>query len=146
MNRQTAPVIRISAALIDDDLGRLLLVRKTGTESFMQAGGKIEANENAWATLCRELAEEIGVDLTGHEQHYLGRFSAPAANEVGCVVEAHLFHVRIEHSPSIAREIAEALWVLPAEAAELTLAPLTRDCVLPLAAGIVRPVDVRGRT
>jgi 8-oxo-dGTP diphosphatase len=41
--------IRITAALIDDGPGRLLSVRKAGSEWFMQAGGKIERSESAVA-------------------------------------------------------------------------------------------------
>lgn len=41
--------IRIAAALIDDDTGQLLLVRKAGTRWFMQAGGKIEDGESPYS-------------------------------------------------------------------------------------------------
>lgn len=133
MGDEPRQIIRIAAAVIVDDRGRLLLVRKAGTASFMQAGGKIEAGESAWSALRRELLEEIGLDLTHHEQHYLGRFCAPAANEADCTVEAELFHVRTLHEPSTAAEIEEAVWVHTADASALALAPLTRDCVLPLA-------------
>ena len=125
--------IRIAAALIDDGCGRVLLVRKSGTQWFMQAGGKIEGDENPLAALRRELREEIGLDLEQEATRYLGRFSAPAANEPDCVVEAELFHVRTSHLPIISAEIAEALWLGPAEAMAIPLAPLTREHVLPLA-------------
>lgn len=138
MTATSAAIIRIAAALIDDDHGRLLLVRKAGTASFMQAGGKIEPGENPWAALRRELIEEIGLDAGADARGYLGRFSAPAANEPGCLVEAELFHLRLRCQPAIAAEIAEAVWVRPEEARRLVLAPLTRDCVLPLVAGIGR--------
>jgi 8-oxo-dGTP pyrophosphatase MutT (NUDIX family) len=45
MSTALVPTIRIAAALIDDDSGRMLLVRKAGTPWFMQAGGKIEPGE-----------------------------------------------------------------------------------------------------
>lgn len=125
--------IRIAAALIEDGGGRLLLVRKTGTQWFMQAGGKIEGSEDPLAALHRELREEIGLELEQEAARYLGRFSAPAANEPDCIVEAELFHVRTSHLPAISAEIAEALWLGPAEAMAMPLAPLTRDHVLPLA-------------
>lgn len=125
--------IRISAALIDDGQGRLLLVRKTGTECFMQAGGKIEPGESALSALSRELREEIGLSWESNGPvHYLGRFSAPAANERGYLVEAELYHIRLAFLPIINAEIEEAVWVTPKEASALNLAPLTRNYVLPL--------------
>lgn len=99
----------------------------------MQAGGKIEGHESALAALRRELAEEIGLALRARDATYLGRFSAPAANEADTIVEAELFHLRVRHVPIVQAEIAEAIWIGIAEAAHLPLAPLTRDVVLPLA-------------
>lgn len=61
--------IHIAAALIDDDAGRLLLVRKTGTLWFMQASGNIEGGEGALAALRRELSEEIGLSLPAGRAH-----------------------------------------------------------------------------
>ncbi|QOR37060.1 hypothetical protein HNO52_17845 [Billgrantia diversa] len=44
--------LRIAAALILDSEGHMLLVRKRGTERFMQAGGKLEPGEPArWRCL-----------------------------------------------------------------------------------------------
>lgn len=129
--------IQIAAALIEDGAGRVLLVRKAGTESFMQAGGKIEPAEDPLGALRRELAEEIGLVVMGDEPRYLGRFSAPAANEAGHTVIAELFHIRIAHEPIVSSEIAEALWVTVNDALHMQLAPLTRNSVLPLVAGIL---------
>jgi 8-oxo-dGTP diphosphatase len=109
------------------------LVRKAGTDNFMQAGGKIEPTEDARTALRRELEEEIGLQVDGVEPRYLGRFSAPAANEAGYTVVAELFHIRTTHEPIISAEIAEALWVGSGDAVQMQLAPLTRNCVLPLA-------------
>ena len=53
-------IIRVAAALIVDDGGRLLLVRKSGTSVFMQPGGKYEPGETGAQTLARELHEELG--------------------------------------------------------------------------------------
>ena len=127
------PVIRIAAALIEDERGRLLLVRKAGTTAFMQAGGKIEPGESAFEALRRELAEELGLTVDPPAAVYLGRFVAVAANEPGHLVEAELVHLRMDEPGAMAAEIAEALWVDAAEADALELAPLTRDHVLALA-------------
>lgn len=132
MDPSVSRTIRIAAALIDDGAGRLLLVRKAGTDWFMQAGGKIEDGESPLSALRRELSEEIGLQLAEDEARPLGRFSASAANEPGHIVEAEIFHVRSRHDPVIRSEIEEAVWVDHAEALALPLAPLTRDHVLPL--------------
>ncbi len=126
-------VIHIAAALIDDGEGRVMLVRKTGTRPFMQAGGKIEDGEDAWAALRRELAEEIGLNLPPLTGCYLGRFKAIAANESETYVLADLFHVRTSHAPMASAEIAEAIWFEVAKVADLPLAPLTREIVIPIA-------------
>lgn len=134
MRPDTARIIRIAAALIDDAEGRLLLVRKSGTEWFMQAGGKIEIGEEPIAALQRELREEIGLSLDHADARFLGTFEATAANEAGCIVQAEIFHMRCDHQPVTNAEIAEAVWVSHEEALGMPLAPLTREHVLPLAA------------
>jgi 8-oxo-dGTP diphosphatase len=58
-----AGTIRIVAALIRDDAGRVLLVRKRGTTAFMQPGGKRDAGEDDIAALSREVAEGAGPRL-----------------------------------------------------------------------------------
>ncbi|MDG5970179.1 NUDIX domain-containing protein [Sphingomonas paucimobilis] len=125
-------VIPIAAALIEDGAGHVLLVRKADTRFFMQAGGKIEPGEEPAAALVRELHEEIGLIVAEADLQPLGRFAAPAANEAGARVDAHVFHLRTDHQLAPAAEIAEALWVDPAQAHALPLAPLTRDYILPL--------------
>lgn len=127
--------IRIAAALLVDPQGRTLLVRKRGTEAFMQPGGKIEAHEPPVAALARELFEELGLRIEPEQAGYLGNFSAPAANEPGFEVVCELFRVDTDAAVVPAAEIEEAVWVDAEQAGQLLLAPLTRDLVLPLYRG-----------
>ncbi len=123
--------LRIAAALLIDADGRTLLVRKRGTQAFMQPGGKIDAGEQPAEALARELHEELNLRIAPGAAVYLGKFSAPAANEPGFTVEAELFQVQIDVPVSPAAEIEEVRWIDPAGDGGLHLAPLTRDLILP---------------
>lgn len=130
----SAPVrlIHVSAAVILDDRGRLLLVRKAGTTAFMQPGGKPEPGERPDQTLIRELAEEIGLTVTADQLEPLGSFRATAANEPGFEVVAEVFAVDLaDRSPVIAAEIEELRWATSADIAEIEIAPLAREYFLP---------------
>ncbi len=124
-------IIRIAAALLIGPDGQTLLVRKRGTQAFMQPGGKIEASEQPVDALARELEEELGLIIDTTQANYLGRFSAPAANEPGFMVEAEIFQLNIRQPVTPAAEIEEVLWVDPHNVVDVTLAPLTRDLILP---------------
>jgi len=124
-------IIHIAAALLIGADGRTLLVRKRGTEAFMQPGGKIEAHEQAVHALARELEEELGLIIDPASATFLGQFSAPAANEPGFIVRAEIFQLTIDAEVCPAAEIEEVIWIDPATDGNVTLAPLTRDLILP---------------
>ena len=125
-------LIHIAAALLIGADGRTLLVRKRGTQAFMQPGGKIETGEPAAVALSRELEEELGLVVDPAQARYLGSFAAPAANEPGFDVHCELFEVRIEVDVQPAAEIEEVVWITADSHPHLNLAPLTRDSILPI--------------
>ena len=126
--------IRVVAALIRDDAGRMLVVRKRGTAAFMQPGGKRDAGEDDLTALGREIGEELGCRMVPGSARPLGEFECPAANEPGWRVRASVYVVNVRGAVVPQAEIAEALWIDPAAPTSILLAPLTRDHVLPLAA------------
>ncbi|TQV80898.1 NUDIX hydrolase [Denitrobaculum tricleocarpae] len=126
--------IRIAAAIILDSSRRLLLVRKRETAYFMQAGGKIETDENPEDALCRELEEELALSVVASDLEAVGTYASRAANEDGCDVKADLFILRRDFAASPNAELAEAVWLTLDEARDYPLAPLTRDHVLDIAA------------
>jgi len=131
-----AAPIRIVAALIRDDAGRVLLVRKRGTTAFMQPGGKRDGDEDDIAALSREIAEELGCGVLASSIRSLGEFDAVAANEPGFRVQASLYGLDVIGAIAPSREIDEAIWIDPAAPPDIVLAPLTRDHVLPLARAV----------
>jgi 8-oxo-dGTP diphosphatase len=131
----TDNIIHVVAALIRDDTGRMLVVRKRGTEAFMQPGGKRDAGEDDLAALEREIGEELGCRMVPGSARSLGQFDCPAANEPGWQVRASVYAVNVRGAVVPQAEIAEVLWIDPLAPASIVLAPLTRDHVLPLASG-----------
>jgi ADP-ribose pyrophosphatase YjhB (NUDIX family) len=71
---QSLPGKRIGAGLIcRDDQGRVLLVRPTYKPTWEIPGGVVEAGESPAATVAREVAEELGLELG------VGRLAAAGA-------------------------------------------------------------------
>ena len=133
MDQSQRAVIEIVTALIRNQDGQVLLVRKRGTESFMQPGGKREPGESDLASLAREIREELGCHLVLNSARKLGTFEAPAANEPGCWIKAAAYTVDLAGEIVCQSEIAEIAWIDPKEPGDRKLAPLTRDTILPLA-------------
>ncbi len=128
----TTGKITIAAAIILDESGRILLVRKRNTSAFMLPGGKIETGEAHLATLARELREETGCVLQPGAT-YLCTPLADAANEPGYLVEAHLYHAAVLGEVRPCAEIEAVLWADPSNPGDLNLAPMAREFALPLA-------------
>jgi 8-oxo-dGTP diphosphatase len=126
-------IISVVAALIRDNGGRVLLVRKRGTQAFMQPGGKKDAGESDVAALAREITEELGCRVMESSAQALGIFDCMAANEPGFQVRAAVYAVDVEGAINPKAEIDQVVWVDPRALPDLHFAPLTRDHVLPLA-------------
>ena len=126
MSDPAAP-IRIVAAVIRDDAGRVLLVRKRGAAVFQQPGGKRDAADaDDVATLARELREELGVSLVEGSARYLWQAAAPAANEPGRDVLGDIYEVAVHGEPRAQAEIEALCWVDPACPGELVTVGLDR--------------------
>ena len=126
-------IIRFAAALIRNEAGEVLLVRKRGTSFFMQPGGKIEPDETPRAALVRELREELRLSIAETLPRYLGTFTAVAAGEEHRQVEAETFAIELEGPVAAAAEIEDIVWSDPFSSPSLPLAALSRDHILPLA-------------
>ena len=125
--------IRVSAVLLTDTAGRVLMVRKRGTDAFLNPGGKPEPGETPEECAVRELREELGLELDPEGLLPLGRHRAAAANETDTVVLADVFRVPepLDRLPEPRSEIEEARFVDPAFP-EPGWAPLFTERILPL--------------
>ena len=127
-------LIHVSAVVLTDPEGRVLLVRKRGTSMWMNPGGKPERGESSAECGAREVREELGLDLDPARLTPLGELRAPAANEPGHTVVSQCFAwpSPISHDVRPAAEIDAVRWVTPGERGDTTLAPLFVEAIAPL--------------
>ena len=129
--------IHVTAVVLRDPAGFVLLVRKRGTSMWMNPGGKPEPGESPEQCGAREVHEELGLHLDPGRLLPLGLFEAAAANEPGHVVVAHVFAWPDDVVGQVhpAAEIDAVRWSDPAVArggSDRTLAPLYADAIAPL--------------
>ncbi|GAA2069490.1 NUDIX domain-containing protein [Aeromicrobium halocynthiae] len=126
--------IEVVAALLVDERGHALMVRKRGTTAFMQPGGKLEPGEEALDGLRRELREELALDVAADRFEPIGIFEEDAANEPGRRVRATVWQVLLHEGDAhaAAAEIEEARWIDPADPGDVVMAPLSVRALLPL--------------
>ena len=131
--------IHVTAVVLRDPSGSVLLVRKRGTAMWMNPGGKPEEGETPEQCGAREVHEELGLVLDPLRLEALGLFEAAAANEPDHTVLAHVFSWP---DPVLGRvrpaaEIDAVRWSDPAVArggSDHTLAPLYTELIAPLLA------------
>jgi 8-oxo-dGTP pyrophosphatase MutT (NUDIX family) len=134
------PRIVVSAVCVFDAAGRLLTVRKRGTDKFMHPGGKPEAGETAAQAASRELEEEVGIVVAAEDLEPLGSWLAEAANEAATQIEATVFtaptltNAAGSWTAHPSAEIAEIRWLDLAGPLPEDLAPLLTEHVLPVLA------------
>lgn len=135
-------VITVTALCLLDDRGHLLLVRKRGTEVFMQPGGKPEPGETPAETGVRELVEELGLVVDAPELTPLGTWEGPAANEPDTILRATVFLCPLRGLPVPAAEIEELDWLdVGATEGRSDLAPLLTEFVVPELLALAREPD-----
>jgi 8-oxo-dGTP diphosphatase len=111
--------------------GRVLLVRKRGSNFLILPGGKPEKDETDTQALSRELEEELGCQIISDQLTFLGTFSDEAAGMPGVRVTIKLYTGPLVGNPSPQAEIDSIVWWTPAEHDYLSLAPSLKNSILP---------------
>ncbi|WP_446664990.1 NUDIX hydrolase [Flexivirga sp. B27] len=122
--------IVVSAVVFRDPQGRVLTVRKSGTDKFMFPGGKWEPGESAIDAAVREVGEELAIEVQASDLTLIGTFTSDAANEPDHTVTATVFEHAYVPVGDPAAEIAELRWTGLADD-DADLAPLLAHHVFP---------------
>lgn len=125
----TSLVVAVTAVVLDN-AGRLLLIRRTDNDQYSIPGGAQEIGETPAAAVRREVVEETGIDIdvTG----LVGVFSDPShviAYDDGEVRQEFsvCFHARpIGGHARRSDESSEVLWADPTQLSDLPMHPSIR--------------------
>ncbi len=124
-----ADITKIGLAVVDQ--GRVLLVRKRGSQVYILPGGKPEAGEDDLAALRRELDEELGCDINPASLDYLGSFTDEAAGMPGVRVTIRLYSGVLTGTPEPRSEIDRFVWFSPFSRGSDRVAPSLDNYILP---------------
>ena len=96
------------AGLIYIENKKLLLAFSKNKQCFYLPGGKINEGETPATALCREIAEELNINLQEDELRFFTHISAPAYGEKnGVIMEQDCFLSEKTAAPEASAEIGE---------------------------------------
>ena len=106
-NRKSSTTLLHCAGLIYIENKKLLLAYSSKKQCFYLPGGKIDAGESAAAALCREVFEEMNVQISEGQLQFYTHITAPAYGEIaGTVMEQDCFLLHKTISPTASAEVA----------------------------------------
>ena len=126
----TLPIVLVAAAALVDMDGRVLVAQRPPGKSMAGLwefpGGKVAPGETPEAALVRELAEELGIDVTES-------CLAPVAFASHSYADFHLlmpvFACRVWRGELVGREGQALRWVRPVRLGDLDMPPADRPLV-----------------
>ena len=124
-------LIPAAAALVEDDAGRLLLVRQSDTGQWAAVGGAVDPGESPEQAAVREAAEETGLRITIDRLVGVvggGEFEVtyPNGDRVAYISTVYSAHVELGEIQVDGDEVIEAGWFSLADIPALDLHPFTR--------------------
>jgi 8-oxo-dGTP diphosphatase len=98
---------------------KILSTRSKGKDTYYIPGGKRESDETDTEALCREIREELSVELSAASLTYVGTFEAQAHGKAeGMVVRMTCYSGPYTGTLAPAAEIEEMVWLSHADSAK----------------------------
>jgi 8-oxo-dGTP pyrophosphatase MutT (NUDIX family) len=106
----------VCRALITDDQGRILFVKKANYDFWSLPGGKLESEDaSIQACLVREIKEELGVEAIVHDIHFVQELHKDATRYVEFIWKATITEDPVKVQGDIYKttdgELADIRWI-----------------------------------
>jgi 8-oxo-dGTP pyrophosphatase MutT (NUDIX family) len=109
---------------------RLLVQEEEGEQLYLLPGGRAEEGEGAIQALCREVREELGIELELPSLQYLGEFEDTAAGGHDALVHIDLYQGDFNGDMQPCSEVKRLVWFDKNDDWS-KLAPVTKNKILP---------------
>jgi 8-oxo-dGTP pyrophosphatase MutT (NUDIX family) len=87
---------------------KLLLAYSKNKKCYYLPGGKVDIHETPTQALCREISEELNVEIEENELTYYTHITAPAyGEEKGTIMEQECFLIQRAINPAPCAEVSE---------------------------------------
>jgi 8-oxo-dGTP diphosphatase len=126
--RSMRQILKIGVAITH--AGKLLVVKKKGSPSYILPGGKPEPGEDDRHALIREIDEELGCTLADESIVFLGAFTDSAADLVDTSVTVRLYAAELQGKPMPQAEIERVEWFSLGDREDF-LAPSLQNHIIP---------------
>lgn len=108
-----------------------LLVQEEDDEQFyLLPGGRAEEGEGAIQALCREVKEELGVEIELNTLKFIGVFEDLASNRNDIIVRIELYQGDFHGQMTPCSEVKELIWFDKNDDCN-KLTPVTKNKILP---------------
>jgi len=109
---------------------RLLVQEEVGEEYYLLPGGRAEEGEGAVQALCREVKEELGIELELQTLSFIGEFEDVSAGGDEYHVHVDLYSGNYHGEMKPCSEVIKLIWIDKNDDWS-KLAPVTKNKILP---------------
>jgi 8-oxo-dGTP diphosphatase len=109
---------------------QMLVQEEEGEDYYLIPGGRAEADEGAIQALCREIKEELGIELDLPSLKLIGEFEDVASGQPDAQVHVNLYQAKFHGDLKPGSEVKKLIWIGKGDDWG-KLAPVTRNKILP---------------
>ena len=111
--------------------GRILLIRRAGSDIYSQLGGPLMEGKTAISCLRQYINEALSLNIDNASFSSIGLFTC-SSNDFSAQARFHVFYIPIDQDVAPAGHPHELIWVQSYAAKHLSVTPLLQSHIMPL--------------